>query len=75
MTASAPVNGFLRSELLWWPERCQGRRTLAFILTLDTAAASFTIEPGTNRRTFFSEIRSIVGKNRLAFAKRPKLAP
>jgi hypothetical protein len=45
---------------LWWPGRSQGRRTLAFILTLDTVPATFTIRLRTNRRTFFSEIRSIL---------------
>ena len=42
-------------------------------VSLDTAAASPTIEIRTNRRTFFSEIRSILEKPS-CMAKRPKLA-
>ena len=39
MTASSPVKAFFLKrdrESLWWSGRCQGRRSLAFISTLDT---------------------------------------
>jgi hypothetical protein len=37
----------------WWSGRCQGRRFLAFILTLDIVPATWTIDPGTKLRCFF----------------------
>jgi hypothetical protein len=39
-------------DLPWWSGRCQGRRTLAFISTLDTAPATLTIGLGTKLRGF-----------------------
>ena len=36
-----------------WSGRCQGRLTLAFILTLDTVPATLTIDLGTKIRVFF----------------------
>jgi len=56
-----------------WSGRCQGRRTLALISTLDTVPATSTIEVGSNLGRI-SEIRTIAGK-RSFVAKRPKLAP
>jgi hypothetical protein len=32
----------------WWSGRCQGRRSLAFISTLDIVPATATIELGSN---------------------------
>lgn len=40
-------------HLRLWPERCQGRRTSAFILTLDKAPATSTIGMGTKIRVLF----------------------
>lgn len=33
-------------DLPWWPGRSQGRRTLAFISTLDTGPTTLTIDLG-----------------------------
>src|SRR5512146_2968989 len=71
MTASASVKGERRTNSLWWPGRGQGRRILAFILTLDAVPATTTI--GLERRSeFFSELRSIVWKNCLALLNDPR---
>ena len=57
----------------WWSGRCQGRRSLAFILTLDTDPTTSTISMGSNLgRTFRDSNHSW---KRSSTAKRPKLAP
>ena len=38
-----------------WSGRCQGRRTLAFILTLDSDPATVIIEPGSNLERSFRD--------------------
>ena len=43
----APFSGPWRKKPLLWPGRGQGRRSLAFILTLDAAPATATIDLGT----------------------------
>src|ERR1017187_5061701 len=60
MTASAlsilffaRFSGKERKESLWRGERSQGRRSLAFISTLDTGLRTFTIDPGTKVRVLF----------------------
>ena len=60
MTASAlsilffaRFSGKERKESLWRGERSQGRRSLAFISTLDTGLHTFTIDPGTKVRVLF----------------------
>ena len=60
MTASAlsilffaRFSGKERKESHWCGERSQGRRFLAFILTLDTGLHTFTIDPGTKVRVLF----------------------
>jgi hypothetical protein len=60
MTASAlsilffaRFSGKERKESHWCGERCQGRRFLVFILTLDTGLHTFTIDPGTKVRVLF----------------------
>src|ERR1035438_2719797 len=60
MTASAlsilffaRFSGKERKESLWCGERSQGRRSLAFISTLDTGLRTFTIDPGTKVRVLF----------------------
>ncbi len=60
MTASAlsilffaRFSGKERKESHCCVERCQGRLFLAFILTLDTALHTFTIDPGTKVRVLF----------------------
>jgi hypothetical protein len=60
MTASAlsilffaRFSGKERKESLWCGGRCQGRRFLAFISTLDTGLHTFTIDPGTKVRVLF----------------------
>ena len=45
--------GKWRRSSLWWLGRCQGRRTLAFISTLDTAPATLTIVQGAKLRCSF----------------------
>jgi hypothetical protein len=42
-------------SFLWWSGRCQGRRTLAFISTLDSDPATVTIEPGSNLERSFRD--------------------
>ena len=52
---------FWGKQLLRWWERGQGRRFLAFILTLDPVPTTARMEMGTKLRRF-SELRSITGK-------------
>jgi hypothetical protein len=49
----APFSRRVDKESLLWPGRCQGRRSLAFISTLDTGPATATIDLGTKIRVLF----------------------
>jgi hypothetical protein len=48
-----PCQGENAHGLPRWSGRCQGRRSVAFILTLDIAPATFTIASGRKLRCFF----------------------
>jgi hypothetical protein len=52
-TLFCPFSGKGRKESHWCGDRCQGRRSLAFISTLDTGLHTFTIDPGTKSRVLF----------------------
>ena len=69
MTASAPVNYFCATRPRWWLEGCQGRRCLAFILTLDTPPTTSIIGLGTNLRFFLRFVPSL--KNVLFLRNHP----